>query len=60
MSKPRISILDPRFKYRDSAHTDVSRTFRRHRLLQRLQEQKHGQAITSVVQLTTRKKSHGC
>lgn len=50
MSKPRISILDARFKYRSAANTDVARTFRRHRLLLRLQE--HGQATTTVVQLT--------
>lgn len=52
MSKPRISILDPRFKYRDSSHTDVSKTWRRHRLLTRLQQ---GQTTTTVVQITARK-----
>ncbi len=29
--KPTISILDPRFKYRDSASTSVADTWKRHR-----------------------------
>lgn len=58
MSKPRIPITDPRFKYRNAAETDISRTFRRHRLLMRIQE-RQAQADTHVVQLTTRKARHG-
>ncbi len=38
MSKPRMSILDPRFKYRDSSQTDVRKTWRRARLLERIQK----------------------
>lgn len=32
MSKPRISVLDPKFRYRNAASTDVSLTFRRARM----------------------------
>lgn len=56
MSKPRIPITDARFKYRNAANTDISRTFRRHRLLMRLQEQREAQD-THVVQLTTARKA---
>jgi hypothetical protein len=34
---PTRSLLDPRFKWRDSAKTDVTRTWRKARLLARLQ-----------------------
>lgn len=44
---PRVSILDRRFKYRDSAHTDVRRTWRRAQLAQR----KAATPSTGVVQL---------
>jgi hypothetical protein len=31
MIKPRKSILDPTFAYRDAAHTDIRKTFARER-----------------------------
>ncbi len=34
---PTRHITDPKFKWRDSAKTDVTRTWRKFRLLQRLQ-----------------------
>lgn len=34
---PTRQITDPKFKWRDSAKTDVTRTWRKFRLLQRLQ-----------------------
>lgn len=34
---PTRHITDPRFKWRDSAKTDVTRTWRKFRLLRRLQ-----------------------
>jgi hypothetical protein len=34
---PTRSLLDPRFKWRDSAKTDVTRTWRKARLLAKLQ-----------------------
>lgn len=37
MAMPTRSLLDPRFKWRDSSKTDVTRTWRRARLLARLQ-----------------------
>lgn len=37
--RPPRSILDPRFKYRNAAETDIRKTFRKHRLLERLQRQ---------------------
>lgn len=50
--KPRLSILDRRFKYRSAANTDVRRTWRRARLLERMQA---GHAETTVVSITSRK-----
>lgn len=37
LTMPTRSLLDPRFKWRDSAKTDVPRTWRKARLLARLQ-----------------------
>lgn len=37
MTMPSRHITDPRFKWRDSAKTDVRRTWRKARLLARLQ-----------------------
>jgi len=37
MTTPTRSLLDPRFKWRDSSKTDVTRTWRRARLLAKLQ-----------------------
>ena len=37
MATPTRSLLDPRFKWRDSSKTDVTRTWRKARLLARLQ-----------------------
>jgi hypothetical protein len=51
--QPRVSILDRRFKYRDSANTDVRRTWRRARLVQRL-----GAKPSAVVPI--RKKGASC
>lgn len=56
MSKPTRSILDRRFKYTNAANTDVTRTWRRARLLQRIQQ---GQQQTSVVSITARKVVRG-
>lgn len=36
--KPPRSIFDPKFKYVNSASTNVARTFRKARLLQRLRQ----------------------
>lgn len=38
--KPPRSIFDPKFKYRDSANTDVAYTIRRYLRLQRMQQRK--------------------
>lgn len=46
--KPPRSILDQRFKYRNAANTDVRRTFRKARLLQRLQRQPENAVIQLV------------
>lgn len=51
MSKPRLSILDPRFKYRSAAQTNVADTWRRYRRHQE-EERAKQQADTHVVQLT--------
>lgn len=40
-AKPRISILDRRFKYRNAANTDVRRTFERARQALRQVEKSH-------------------
>lgn len=37
LTMPTRLITDPRFKWRDSAKTDVTRTWRKFRLLQRIQ-----------------------
>lgn len=37
LTLPTRSIMDQRFKWRDSSKTDVSRTWRKARLLARLQ-----------------------
>lgn len=37
VTMPTRHITHPRFKWRDSAKTDVTRTWRKHRLLARLQ-----------------------
>lgn len=37
LTMPTRPIWDPRFKWRDSAKTDVTRTWRKARLLARLQ-----------------------
>lgn len=37
LTMPSRPITDPRFKWRDSAKTDVTRTWRKFRLLQRIQ-----------------------
>ncbi len=37
VTMPTRHITDPKFKWRDSAKTDVTRTWRRARLLARLQ-----------------------
>lgn len=54
--KPTRSILDPKFKYRDSANTDVRRTWKRAIRLQRLQK---ASEQTSVVDITLRKARNG-
>ena len=46
--KPRISILDRRFKYRNAASTDVRRTFRRHRLLERIKAKQESAKVEPI------------
>lgn len=53
--KPTRPITDPRFRYTNSANTDIRKTFRKARLLQRIQ----GQQQTSVVSITARKIRNG-
>lgn len=43
--KPRISILSPEFKYRDSARTDIRATFARIRREQRQAVEREQAAI---------------
>jgi len=59
MAKPRISILDRRFKYQDSANTDVGRHLREHQRKQRLAEKRGARDATTAVvrQLTKRSAS---
>jgi hypothetical protein len=38
LPKPTRSVTDPRFKYVPASHTDIRRTFRKMRLLLRLQQ----------------------
>ena len=54
MTKPLRSILDPRFKYRNAANTDVRRTFEKHRRLARMQDH-----LTSTNVTPLKKVSHG-
>lgn len=53
--KPRLSVLDRRFKYRRSEHTDVRETWRRARrreqLLARLAKKAEKKPSADVVQL---------
>lgn len=49
-AKPRISILDPRFRYRDAANTDVALTFRRARMQQKQAQRKPDAAVVSLKQ----------
>lgn len=52
--RPRLSILDARFKYRCAARTDVRETFERVRA-ELAQSQQIPAPTTVVVQLTSRK-----
>lgn len=47
--KPPRSVFDPKFKYTSAAATDVRKTFRRARLLQRIRNP------SNVMQLPTKK-----
>lgn len=42
LTMPTRSILDPKYKYVPSAHTDIRKTWRKARLLLRLQALKTG------------------
>ncbi len=48
-TKPRLSILDPRFRYRSAANTDVRLTFRRARALATLAEKPAKRTEAAVV-----------
>lgn len=52
--KPALSLLDRAFKYRDSASTDVRRTFQR---VRRAQRQAEKAPSSSVVRIKTRRAS---
>lgn len=52
--KPRISILDPRFKYRDSASTDVGRHLRAAQRKQRALDKAREQQPHEVVPMRKR------
>lgn len=43
-AQPSRRIADPKFRYVNAASTDVRRTFRKFRLLQRIQRAKESQA----------------
>lgn len=51
--KPTRPITDPRFRYTNAANTDIRKTFRKARLLQRIQQ---GKQETQVVDITLRRK----
>jgi hypothetical protein len=55
--RPPRSILDPKFKYRSAANTDVRKTFEAHRRLQRMQER--AQAHTGTVTPFIKRIAHG-
>jgi hypothetical protein len=61
MAKPRISILDRRFKYRSSADTDVGRHIRAHRraTLKAAKKESAGTSSSSVVRSIV-KRSASC
>ena len=58
MKEPRLRITDPRFRYRNSAETDIRLTFRRVRLQQRLAERKAA-ALSNVAAMPLKKAAGG-